>query len=174
MFRTLSAMGLVGVVVLAGCNYRPATSAVPPPPAPRVSSTPARPTAVMTAAMLEDGNEPFGAYDRSRPVDFYGGILSVDRRTLSDERVGIFIRLQVGGEVATIFIAPEQFLQYHRVNLRTAANISGTGAIASSGEGGTLILARDINFDGERLQLRTEAGSPMWGGGQPVSTRSVY
>jgi hypothetical protein len=136
--------------------------------------TPPPPAAVMTAAMLEGANDPLGAYDRTRPIDFYGSILSVDRRTLSDERVGTFVRLQVGGEVATIFIAPEQFLQYHRVNLRTAANISGTGAIASSGESGSLILARDINFDGERLQLRTDAGAPMWGGGRPVSTRTVY
>ena len=128
----------------------------------------------MTAAMLEDGTSVFGAYDATRPVDFYGGILSVDRRTLSDDRVGIFIRMGVGGEVATIFIAPEEFLQYHRVNLRTAANISGTGAIASSGESGSLILARDIEFDGEKLELRTANGTPMWSGGQPVSTRRVY
>ncbi len=174
MFRKLSAIGLVFITGLAGCTSR-ATSDLPPARPARISNLPAaRPPAVVTAAMLENLNEPFGAYDASRPVDFYGAILSVDRRTLSDDRVGVFIRVGVGGEVATIFIAPEQYLQYHRVNLRTAANISGTGAIASSGEGGSFILARDIEFDGEILKLRTPAGTPLWSHSQPVSTEAVY
>ena len=173
MFRTVSAIGLMFVLGVMGCTSRPMQELPPPRPA-RFTSTPSQPTAIVTAAMLENANDPLGAYDPSRPVDFYGAILSVDRRTLSDDRVGIFIRLGVGGEVATIFIAPEQYLQFHRVILRTAANISGTGAIVSSGEGGSFILARDIEFDGEILKLRTAAGTPLWRQAQPVSTEVVY
>jgi sporulation protein YlmC with PRC-barrel domain len=62
-----------------------------------------------------------------------------------------------------VYLGPEWYVQRQGMEIRDNADVKVTGALATIDEQ-PVLMARDVEFDGQTLTLRDEKGKPLWSG----------
>jgi len=107
---------------------------------------------------------PYGRlYDPAREQTISGQVSSIETAAPMPGMVpGMQMLVQTDdGKTVRVHIGPEWYLQRQNVALQEHTRVQVTGAPADI-EGQPVLLAREVQFDGQTLTLRDAQGLPVW------------
>jgi sporulation protein YlmC with PRC-barrel domain len=140
-----------------------APSTVPPAPA---SAAPRREDSDVSS----DANGGWGAetpygrlYDPAREQTISGQVSRVETAApMPGMAPGMQLLVQTDeGQSVRVHVGPEWYLQRQNVALQEHTRVQVTGATADL-EGQPVLMAREVQFDGQTLTLRDAQGLPVW------------
>lgn len=105
-------------------------------------------------------------YDRAAVVEVSGLVLYVDTFQRGG---GSTVRIETGGEVFTVTLAPGWYLRQQRADFQVGDKLMVKGSKMKTREGKIYLTAASIkNMRTSRvLELRDENGRPLWSSGRP-------
>jgi hypothetical protein len=103
------------------------------------------------------GFEPYLEYNKATEITVHGAINGFARVPLTDNRTGLFVRINAGGDFPYIYLGPEQWLFFNGIDPKMTNTILAVGSRV-----GNVIMARKLVWNGYEYELRNEDGVPFW------------
>jgi sporulation protein YlmC with PRC-barrel domain len=107
---------------------------------------------------------PYGRlYDSAKEQTINGQIVSIETRApLSGMAPGMQMLVQTDdGKSTRVQVGPAWYLERQDLDIKENTRVQVTGARAEI-EGQPVLMARDVQFDGQVITLRDAQGMPMW------------
>ena len=105
--------------------------------------------------------DPNMRFDRTTEITVRGSIVGRMRVPLVGDRTGLFVRVDVGGEIPYVYLGPEEWLFFHDIRPGMTEPILVTGSRAEL-NGQIVIMARKIILHSVEVHLRDPDGNPYW------------
>jgi hypothetical protein len=111
--------------------------------------------------IAQPGNNSSRVYDVTTVVTISGEIKSIDQTT-GQNGGGVHFTLKTSDGTFDIHLGPQWYIDEQSIKLNVNDNVSVTGSKVSS----SIIVAKEVVKNNEKLLLRNENGIPLWSGSQ--------
>jgi len=128
------------------------------------------PSPVVAAQGWYWGSPVAPGYDRSSVVEVNGIVLQISLSSRGGGRSSL--RMESSGETLTVTLGPGWYLRQKNAEFHVGDRLSVKGSKMKTREGKTYLIAAKIKNlrTGHVLELRDEAGRPLWASGQRNSS----